>query len=104
MNPLSIDPNERVTPSGQQANESIDSIGVTDIGVIPPPPMFSSPSPPPPLPPQVSSHAAAAAAAAAVGARKQQQHQQQSDEQMHQKGNSTLLHWCFSLESNSVKT
>jgi len=85
VNPLSIDPNERVTPSGQQANESIDSIGVTDIGVIPPPPMFSSPSPPPPLPPQVSSHAAAAAAAAAVGARKQQQHQQQSDEQMHQK-------------------
>jgi len=51
MNMLSIDPNERVTPSGQHHQESLDSIGVTDIGVIPPPPMFSSPSPPPPLPP-----------------------------------------------------
>jgi len=50
VNPLSIDPNERVTPSGHgQHNGDIhDSIGVTDIGVIPPPPMFSSPSPPQP--------------------------------------------------------
>ena len=54
VNPLSIDPNERVTPSGHGHHlngDSHDSLGVTDIGVIPPPPMFSSPSPPPPLPP-----------------------------------------------------
>merc|ERR1711981_294936 len=50
VNPLSIDPNERVTPSGhgQHNGDMHDSIGVTDIGVIPPPPMFSSPSPPQP--------------------------------------------------------
>ena len=65
VNPLSIDPNERVTPSGHtqhngdsssSSNELFlnifrigdlhDSLGVTEIGVIPPPPMFSSPSPP----------------------------------------------------------
>jgi hypothetical protein len=54
VNPLSIDPNERVTPSGHGHHlngDSHESLGVTDIGVIPPPPMFSSPSPPPPLPP-----------------------------------------------------
>ena len=58
VNPLSIDPNERVTPSAHHlpadpgsGSNGMDSIGVTDIGVIPPPPMFSSPSPPPPLPP-----------------------------------------------------
>jgi len=39
-----------VTPSGhgQHNGDMHDSIGVTDIGVIPPPPMFSSPSPPQP--------------------------------------------------------
>merc|ERR1719422_552794 len=48
VNPLSIDPNERVTPSGNEVHNGDihDSIGVSDIGVIPPPPMFSSPSPP----------------------------------------------------------
>jgi len=48
VNPLSIDPNERVTPSGhtQHNGDLHDSLGVTEIGVIPPPPMFSSPSPP----------------------------------------------------------
>merc|ERR1719422_2768460 len=48
VNPLSIDPNERVTPSGhtQHNGDMHDSLGVTEIGVIPPPPMFSSPSPP----------------------------------------------------------
>lgn len=69
VNPLSIDPNERVTPShpamaihdhvnglmdgGATVMDDIPdlSIAVTEIGVIPPPPMFSSPSPPPPPPP-----------------------------------------------------
>merc|ERR1719438_227147 len=48
VNPLSIDPNERVTPSGNEVHNGDihDSIGVSEIGVIPPPPMFSSPSPP----------------------------------------------------------
>ena len=52
VNPLSIDPNERVTPSGHEIHngdlgqESLGSLGVSEIGVIPPPPMFSSPSPP----------------------------------------------------------
>jgi len=69
VNPLSIDPNERVTPSGQQNSDHSLELGVTDIGVIPPPPMFSSPSPPPPLPAQVS---------VAGGTRKQQ-----SDDQQH---------------------
>jgi len=57
VNPLSIDPNERVTPLSNNNHEQhngdlmslphhMESIGVTDIGVIPPPPMFSSPSPP----------------------------------------------------------
>ena len=51
VNPLSIDPNERVTPSGHEVHNGDmghghDSIGVSEIGVIPPPPMFSSPSPP----------------------------------------------------------
>jgi len=48
VNPLSIDPNERVTPSGhtQHNGDLHESLGVTEIGVIPPPPMFSSPSPP----------------------------------------------------------
>ena len=49
VNPLSIDPNERVTPSGHEVHNNgdmHDSIGVSEIGVIPPPPMFSSPSPP----------------------------------------------------------
>ena len=52
VNPLSIDPNERVTPSGHEihngdlSQESLGSLGVSEIGVIPPPPMFSSPSPP----------------------------------------------------------
>merc|ERR1719422_1819685 len=51
VNPLSIDPNERVTPSGHEVHNNgdiHDSIGVSEIGVIPPPPMFSSPSPPAP--------------------------------------------------------
>ena len=75
MNPLSIDPNERVTPShpgainlGDHVNGLVDpsaasmddipdlSIAVTEIGVIPPPPMFSSPSPPPPPPPPLTSN------------------------------------------------
>ena len=74
VNPLSIDPNERVTPSHPGAmglpegNGYIDpstasmddipdlSIAVTEIGVIPPPPMFSSPSPPPPPPPPLTSN------------------------------------------------
>ena len=74
MNPLSIDPNERVTPSHVTTNgdaaingssvdgdpdgdDQLSSLALTDIGVIPPPPMFScSPSPPPPpLPPTASS-------------------------------------------------
>merc|ERR1719189_2643956 len=52
VNPLSIDPNQRVTPSGHEihngdlSQESLGSLGVSEIGVIPPPPMFSSPSPP----------------------------------------------------------
>merc|ERR1719336_2368223 len=52
VNPLSIDPNERGTPSGHEIHngelgqESLGSLGVSEIGVIPPPPMFSSPSPP----------------------------------------------------------
>ena len=51
VNPLSIDPNERVTPSGHESHNGdmahgCESIGVSEIGVIPPPPMFSSPSPP----------------------------------------------------------
>ena len=49
VNPLSIDPNERVTPSGHETHNGdmihCESIGVSEIGVIPPPPMFSSPSP-----------------------------------------------------------
>ena len=71
FNPLLIDPNERVTPSGHASHDSqglpdpahMDdscipdlSIAVTDIGVIPPPPMFSSPSPPPPPPPPLTSN------------------------------------------------
>ena len=71
VNPLSIDPNERVTPSGpgmglpdhnglMDPNNDHDipdlSIAVTEIGVIPPPPMFSSPSPPPPPPPPLTSN------------------------------------------------
>ena len=76
VNPLSIDPNERVTPSHPGAmglpdgNGYIDpaaaaamdndipdlSIAVGEIGVIPPPPMFSSPSPPPPPPPPLTSN------------------------------------------------
>ena len=76
VNPLSIDPNERVTPShpgamglpGGDNNGFIDpqtanmddipdlSIAVGEIGVIPPPPMFSSPSPPPPPPPPLTSN------------------------------------------------
>ena len=75
VNPLSIDPNERVTPSHPpgavglpDGNGFIDpstasmddipdlSIAVTEIGVIPPPPMFSSPSPPPPPPPPLTSN------------------------------------------------
>ena len=75
VNPLSIDPNERVTPSHPGAmglpgdnNGFIDpqtanmddipdlSIAVGEIGVIPPPPMFSSPSPPPPPPPPLTSN------------------------------------------------
>ncbi|TRY61262.1 hypothetical protein TCAL_04189 [Tigriopus californicus] len=53
LNPLSIDPNERVTPSDLQdtpmfghqvpANDCGGYNGISDIGVIPPPPMFSSP-------------------------------------------------------------
>jgi len=62
VNPLSIDPNERISTPGMNGHQDSydsmqESLGVTDIGVIPPPPMFSSPSPPPPrhiLPP--SSH------------------------------------------------
>lgn len=73
VNPLSIDPNERVTPSGHPGTLGISdqnglgdhgsmddipdlSIAVTDIGVIPPPPMFSSPSPPLPPPPALTSN------------------------------------------------
>ena len=83
VNPLSIDPNERVTPSQSGAGPmgalgagngeshhngvliepgaSMDdipdlSIAVTEIGVIPPPPMFSSPSPPLPPPPPLTSN------------------------------------------------
>ena len=77
VNPLSIDPNERVTPShpgssigagmgdvhvnGLVDQNTIDdipdlSIAVNEIGVIPPPPMFSSPSPPPPPPPPLTSN------------------------------------------------
>ena len=66
VNPLSIDPNERVTPSGQELHngDSLQSgsfsLGVSEIGVIPPPPMFSSPSPPSrhiiPPPKEHSSH------------------------------------------------
>ena len=72
VNPLSIDPNERVTPShpgsigiGDHINGLVDntiddipdlSIAVNEIGVIPPPPMFSSPSPPPPPPPPLTSN------------------------------------------------
>ena len=82
VNPLSIDPNERVTPSGQQASDSLENIGVTDIGVIPPPPMFSSPSPPPPLPPQASH----AANKKQQQLQQQQQQQHQSEDQGHSKG------------------
>merc|ERR1719278_1434384 len=41
VNPLSIDPNERVTPSGhtQHNGDLHDSLGVTEIGVIPSPPI-----------------------------------------------------------------
>ena len=76
VNPLSIDPNERVTPSHPGAMGLPDgnggyidpasaanmddipdlSIAVGEIGVIPPPPMFSSPSPPPPPPPPLTSN------------------------------------------------
>eukprot|EP00096_Caligus_rogercresseyi_P009623 TRINITY_DN3293_c0_g1_i2.p1 TRINITY_DN3293_c0_g1~~TRINITY_DN3293_c0_g1_i2.p1 ORF type:complete len:773 (-),score=265.22 TRINITY_DN3293_c0_g1_i2:637-2955(-) len=58
LNPLSIDPNEGVTPSQSsgggglggcrslvEGEDPSQSLGLIDIGVIPPPPMFSSPSP-----------------------------------------------------------
>ena len=63
MDPLSLDPDVRVTPSHNDVIDALNgaflsdipdlsTIAVTEIGVIPPPPMFSSPSPPPPpLPP-----------------------------------------------------
>ena len=84
MNPLSIDPNERVTPShhsgsnvlidpsscemnqgtnpdemngdigGVDGAELMASLAVTEIGVIPPPPMFSCSPSPPPPPPPPS--------------------------------------------------
>ncbi|XP_040567387.1 uncharacterized protein [Lepeophtheirus salmonis] len=45
VNPLSIDPNEGVTPSQTTRSLEDQPLGLIDIGVIPPPPMFSSPSP-----------------------------------------------------------
>jgi hypothetical protein len=55
MDPLSLDPDVRVTPSHNDGHESLNgngvflgdmpdlsTIAVTEIGVIPPPPMFRS--------------------------------------------------------------